>query len=342
MSSTSVGDESGYESGEGKKGGRLFRKVTGPSAGLVQQHYVESRQEELYRRNEGVEAELAELLQGQIKGLTEKNWLQAYHKIQKNLQAADLTINFNAESWFAKPNTYRTYSQMYERSEVGSDGKIVLKSDKYNSAADRARIDDVVTFPPQTGGQKPVRRGPVPEHQSMPRIQAQMGFGAPVLVNKEEKDGSVTPSNSRFNAKTKQVFCALNYGRRAHGSSTYYGRSFLVWNDKFKVNSMYFPNDTFAEGDSGTQKQTAYGTLATLLKWSKKYILEDIIISCFHGNKLADTDDPLRLLEAHVFEEMPFKNNLKAVHLYKAMSTPTVINNAKAFAAEHGAKLILN
>jgi hypothetical protein len=79
------------------------------------------------------------------------DWRKAYDKITAKLQSSELTINFRPEDWFAPDKIattlkYDTYSQMYERS-VGDQGENFLKDTKVNSGAERARIDDAITFP---------------------------------------------------------------------------------------------------------------------------------------------------------------------------------------------------
>src|SRR5262245_34883726 len=93
----------------------LWKTASGPSAGLVQEHYVRARKQDLKRRNPELEKKLAALIQGHrafagVKFQGDK-WLEIYRQINKSLQAADLTINFRAESWFTDENQYDSYTQ---------------------------------------------------------------------------------------------------------------------------------------------------------------------------------------------------------------------------------------
>jgi hypothetical protein len=222
----------------------LWQKATGPSAALVQQQYVAARLEDLKRRNPGLEQKVAQvltqhpLLAGQkFKG---DQWLEVYRKINRSLQAADLTINFKAESWFTTENPYASYTQMYERS-AGADGTNKLFDDPMNPANTRARVDDAVTFPaPWSNPAPPAQRGKAnltPGQQSGQRIQPQMAFGQQRTLA-GAKPG-VESMNRHFNPKTKQIFAALNYGRRPHGSSLAYGDCCLVLQSRIKANAMY-------------------------------------------------------------------------------------------------------
>src|SRR5262249_39235802 len=153
------------------------KQPLGPSAGLVQQHFVQSRQEQLYRRDKGLEKRLAQIITNHktlahLK-LTGDKWLKVYEKITDSPIKADLTINFKAESWFATENKYESYTQMYERAMVPGQ-KFFLKDTSVNHAHERAYADDVVTFPQrQPGAPAPVHRGLMPGVQNMDRIERQ-------------------------------------------------------------------------------------------------------------------------------------------------------------------------
>jgi hypothetical protein len=124
----------------------------------------------------------------------------------------------------------------------------------------------------------------------------------------------VESTNKRFNPKTKQVFAALNYARRPHGSSTFYGDGFLILSDKLKVNAMYYPGDTFALPEEDTSTQVAYGVLGTIIAYANNPKLREAIIkSCYLEASLGDSDQGYDLLEAHVFDKISFRKHLKSV-----------------------------
>ena len=327
-----------------------WKSVSGPSAGLVQQHFVESRQEALYRRNKDLEKLVKQALTthkslASLK-LSGDKWLPVYEKINRNLQAADLTINFNAASWFAQENKYETYAQAYERSGRDAQGIATLKGDRLNPAIVRADVDDRVTFPrPVAGAATPMpQRGLTPGRQGQARVEAYMKFD-PKLANADGtpldrlKAPVAHSQNRHFDAKTRQVFAALNYGRRPHGSSYEYGGSHMVLNDKFKVNALYFGGDTFYIKDAAA-KQTAYHTLGALVAWADDALLTDIIRSCYAGTRLPDTKDFRLLLEGHIFAEVAFSGGISTIFL-DAPAQSVYHVNAKTFAAKHGARLVL-
>ena len=332
----------------------LWQKATGPSAALVQQQYVAARLEDLKRRNPGLEQKVAQvltqhpLLAGQkFKG---DKWLEVYRKINRSLQAADLTINFKAESWFTTENLYPSYTQMYERS-AGADGKNKLFDDPLNPANTRAQVDDAVTFPAPWGSPAlPAQRGKVnltPGRQSGQRIQTQMAFGQQQTLT-GAKPG-VESMNRHFNPKTKQIFAALNYGRRPRGSSLAYGDSHLVLHPRIKTNAMYYGGDTFFAPVQDTSVQVAYGMLAAVIAHAHQAMVTDIVKSCFLDMQLDDIGGSLTaisgsmavsyLLEGHVFGTLPFADALSEVRLPGRYMGTAIGNNAFKFASKYGAKL---
>lgn len=326
----------------------LWKKVTGPSAGLVQQHYVQGRMEALYRRNKDLERLVAEklinhnLLVGQK--LTGDRWLKVYEAINRRMQAASLTINFSAKSWFATENTYAGYTQLYERT-ARHGGVAQLQSNAQNPARMRADIDDAVTFK-NLAGASPSRgpqRGLAPGRQGMDRVRAQMAFGAKdELRTAAGKPGETLEfaesGNRQFNPKTKQIFAGLNYGRRPHGSNYDYGTSHLVLSPKFKVNALYYPGDTFMQEDAS--KQVAFHIVGALVAWAPPNLLRDIIASCYLGQSLPDAKHADLLVEGHIFDELTFAGNITEMVL-DAPYGSVYHQNAKKFATKHGIKLVL-
>ncbi len=329
------------------------KEYVGPSAGLVKRHYVEARLDALHRRNKDLEKQIAEKLKGctKLQGmkLSGDKWLAVYKKVTQQLQAADLTINFDAKSWFSNENTYESYTQLYERSGKSAGGNAQLLSNPQNPARMRADVDDKITFKNQvaTGARPAVpQRGLMPGRQGMDRVREQMEFRAgaadrrvPTDKTDPNKDKVYADStNKHFNPKTKQVFAALNYGRRLHGSNFDYGTSHLVLADRFKVNALYYGGDTFYHQDSS--KQTAYHVLGALIAFVDDKLLDAILDSCYFGSRLQDTKHATMMVEAHLFDELTFKGNIKEIVL-EATFGSSQHANAKKFASKHGAKITL-
>jgi len=329
----------------------LWKKVTGPSAGLVKRHYVEQRTEALRRRNPTLEDRIAKALQEELPAGTLKrgdDWMEVYRKITGNLQKAPLTINFNASSWFASENHYESYAQVYALSGLSAEGTGQLISSGLNPALTRAAVDDRVTFAGLRGNHAPSqpRRGLMPGRQGIDRVRTQMEFraGSALRTAPDPKDPTKTvtyadSTNPHFNPKTKQVFTALNYGRRNNGSSTMYGDSHFVLNPKFKLNALYFAGDTFNPGMNGAV-QASYPTLGSLVAFANPLMRKSIVQSCYFGAVLSDTSSTGLLLEAHVFEDLTFTGNIEEIRL-RATPGTAEYENARKFARKHGAKLVL-
>lgn len=334
---------------------------TQPSAGLIQQHYVNARVNEINRQHGGqykaetVQALLNDpLLRPRLKGYTHAKKLafceDAYRRLTRDLQSRDLTINLKSASWFTTENPYDSYAQMYERATKG--GRMILDdSDPLNPAKVRSAADDRVTFPTQwAGAAAPAQRGLRPGVQSPQRIMGRMMAGKTLVrfggdttgylnpvPNTGETQGYESP-NVRFDPKTKQVFAALNYGRRPHGSSTQYGKSYLVLKSNLKVDAVYFPGDTFYL--SGADQQVSYQTLGAVFLKAKEMMREEIVKSCFDGVRLPDTDSGAYLMEAHIFQQVKFATDVEELRLEP--SAPGIMRNAKIFCQKWGIKLSIN
>jgi len=207
-----------------------------------------------------------------------------------------------------------------------------------------------VTFPAQWAGNNAnqPQRGLRPGTPSPQRMLNQMQFGAQTpKINQDlwsDEYGhqtGVESLNPRFNPKTKQVFAALNYGRRPHGSSVTYGKSYLQLAEKLKVNALYYPGDTFTLPED-TSTQVAYGILGAVLAHAgNPQLRRDIVKSCYLSMALPDTKNAELLLEAHLFTAIIFREHLLAVFLPAERRGSSIHSNAKRFAAKYNVKVVL-
>lgn len=339
-----------------------------PSAATVQQAYLARREEDLLARASEREKKAYEFLRQKLAALPNRNIFgyisakevkAAYDHINRAMQAADLTINFEASSWFARENPYDTYAQMYERA-VGADGVMVLKNvGACNEPQYRAQVDNGLAFPQDwandTGAQ---RRGLAPSRQNGARLMARMHTGDLAAVNPNDEKAGFRTTNARFNPRTKEVFAGLNFARREHGATFYYGYSFFILKPELKPQALYTPFDSFVTFDDGAradQVQFQYTHLASMLgAFSGNArirgggpLTTSIMNTCYHGRAHKDSCDPHTLIEAHIFNEVTFRNHVHAVVL-SPKTTPrsdntvpfsTIVANAKKFAAKHGIKL---
>ncbi|WP_420467059.1 hypothetical protein [Panacagrimonas sp.] len=338
--------------------------VTGPSAGLVQAHFVKIRLGELERRGPEYEKKIIAALQQRLAGLNKSgmSWMDAFKLINSEMQRCDLTINFNETKWFSQKIDYESYAQMYElagkklpsyeRDKMGAD-PYTLRTVGTNFAKQRADTDDGVTFPKhwKTDGASPLTRGLAPRAGLTPaRVRLQMAVdatpwtGPMTKAQQDEGRRAQHPASPHFNPKTKQVFAALNYGKRLHGSAPLYGNSYFVLADHLKANAVYYPMDTFTYSSNvsmGIKQQFPYTHLAAAMAFNDK-MGDDIIKACWNGTRAPNTLGTDMLLEAHIHGAVPFAGNIKKIVLCESDQMSAVALNAKKFARKWGAELAFN
>jgi hypothetical protein len=332
-------------------------------ARVVQHHYVRAQLREINVRkgNALIEATLEALKQlPQGRKCTRDQLLKAFWVMTERLQTADLTINFSAPKWFTAPNNTSSYQQMYERAvrDVQANGQPGIRqmrlnnSDLKNPATMRVDADNKATFPNgmMDGG------GFARTFGGIGRVMAPGRLVEPT-VDVQQGKAELEASNPYFNPLSKQVFAALNYGRRPHGSTTTYGRSYLVLNKKFKTNAIYFSGDTFfnkiADMRCSADDQVSFDLLGAAYAKACPALRQDIYKSCMLLSPLSDAMPSAEyqlLLEAHLFEPLSFSGNIKVIYLSASDMVdgqkPTVpewlniLTNARSFAMKHGAKLV--
>lgn len=345
----------------------------------VQHSYVNARVDHINRfgRNALVEGTLEAIRTAMptLRKAGRDRLLEVFVHMTTRLQDAPLTINFAAPSWFSRPNDYDGYTQMYERAVKGGQMRLD-NSDPKNPAAIRAAADDIATLPKawaelrftptMTGGnwaQRDVRatRAPQPSRGLAPRAR-----GAADLVEKmspgrlqhHAATNDFTATSLQFDPRTKQVFAALNYGRRPHGSCTDYGHSYLVLSDRFKRDALYFAGDTFGvfEGKAVTaDDQLSYDLIGAAFLKANPMLRADLLSSCWRDASLRDTSEKDLLFEAHLFEAVKFGGGITQLCVSgrdlvrepdgskRALTGGEFQNiqaNARAFAARHGARLV--
>jgi hypothetical protein len=336
----------------------LISKLS-PTSSSIQKEYVEKRKRMLFANDDAKTAavrKVVEALQAQHK--VTADWHDTYLRIHRAMQAAELTINIDAGSWFSQENTYATYAQMYERA-VGPDGKMVLTdADPLNPAASRAMTDDLITLPDDWADS--------PRFSQRRRLYKALNVTGATSssLKKVDSDPTKTPklagdkttgfstTNKHFKPKAKQVFAALNYGRRPHGSTTTYGFSYLVLNPRLKENALYYPADTFILGGVGTRAQATFNTIGALLQFAGRTLQRDLWSSCHDHHRLGDPDpsDLNLLVEAHLFKQIKLAEDIQDLVLsrtQKSGRTPwsdqdwtTIIANATKWCRRNSVRLI--
>ena len=299
---------------------------------------------------------------------------EAFEHMTGRLQSAALTINLDAWKWFARPNNYDTYTQMYERA-VGADGVMRIgNSDPKNPAGLRAAADDKATFPKSmvdsnfafTGLNSVATNYSIKGAASAAPVRGlkanARGVNDAVLRmatgSLASAGADLTATNVQFDPKTRQIFAALNYGRRPHGSCTDYGHSYLVLADKFKRDALYFAGDTFGviEGKSvSADDQLSYDLLGAAFLKANPLLRTALLASCLRDGQLMDTGEKDLLFEAHLFDKLTFSGGCSTLFVSgkdpkvladkkkEALTGPeyqTLQANARQFAQKHGLKLI--
>jgi hypothetical protein len=239
---------------------------------------------------------------------------------------------------------------MYERAMV--DGKMLLQSTGMNDAQDRAAVDSQVTFPSGWQNvQTPPQRGLSPGRQGADRIMAQMDTGQ--LEPSSAKRHAFEATNPHFNPHTKQIFIGLNYGRRAHGSTTNWGHSYFVLKSSLKPRCFYYAGDTFNQKGTGNHAgdlQTPYDNLGAILGKKQgdnsdtSILRREILEACYQRKILRDTSYMGSLIEAHHFGELRFRDHVEYMVISPSGATnklawPDIVVNARKFAQKHGFKV---
>jgi len=335
-----------------------------PSSKSIQKEYVDKRLRHIKHEDrakaQAVAAKILDLQQQHNIGTAQRPvpWTETYIRILERMQSADLTINLDAGSWFIRDNTYATYSQMYERA-AGTNGQLALKDDEYNKAAVRAVADDLVTLPDEWANAHPFSQRKR-LYKAMNVTGATTNAGAnmagltqahhPKLVG-DGKNGFAT-TNSHFKAKAREVFAALNYGRRPHGANTTYGFSHLVLNPNLKKRALYYPSDTFFLASQGVSSQCSYDTIGSVLKGAHPDMVTALWKSCHGREVLPDTAKGALMIEAHIFQKLKIAEDVQTLVLSRTRNNTRplfaenewrdIVKNATAWCNRNAVRLVLS
>ncbi|WP_421989224.1 hypothetical protein [Roseococcus sp.] len=316
------------------------------SARVVMHHFARSEVRHLDKREAQLHAQVVAKLHTmpEFANMPDAQIADVIKNMARSMQSAALTINFPTVGWFDRPNHYRVYKQMYERGDemaTADDGtrERIVKGNSSNKAGQRDAVDTRVSFAPNvnTPGMAGVKRF------------MQTGGG-------EIRSGTnVTVPNAQFNSKARQVFAALNYGRRPSGATTAYGPHYFVLKERFKANAIYYMGDTFTPGMDHNSRIT-YGFLPALLLYASKDALQDIINSTYRSMTLRDMELADRMVEAHIYDRIIFSEAVEEMVINRArfeldikgqiflndradLTVEQGVNNAKIFANVNNIKL---
>lgn len=325
---------------------QLPAKVEAISARVVMHHFARSEVHHLGKREAQLHAQVVDKLRTmhEFAAMPDSQIAEVIKNMARSLQSAALTINFPTVGWFDRPNHYRVYKQMYERGDemvAADDGtrERIVKGNTSNKAGQRDAVDTKVSFAPNIN---------TPGMAGVKRFMQTGGGDIRDVTN-------ISVPNAQFNSKARQVFAALNYGRRPSGATTAYGPHHFVLKERFKANAIYYMGDTFTPGMDHNSRIT-YGFLPALLLYASKDGLQDLMDSVYRRMTLRDMELADRMVEAHIYdriifseavEEMVinrprFETDIKMEMFLKGRTDTTVeqaVNNAKIFANVNGIKL---
>lgn len=111
------------------------------------------------------------------------------------------------------------------------------------------------------------------------------------------------------------MFAALNYGNRPHGSSTYYGFSYMVLKPGLKDNAIFFGGDTFYKSSLGTAAQASFNTVGAIIQFAVTKLQNALWDGCYNRQLLPDTDDGDYLVEAHLFKKLKIAEDVQTLVL---------------------------
>lgn len=137
--------------------------------------------------------------------------------LYKLLQDTPLTINFNALSWFKDQAGFDEYSTMWDRKQT--DNSLNVNPDPKNPAHVRAKADRWALYGQFDDGKVDAAAAGL----KLAHVKQQGGVTAAPTWSHSRGSAGKTPKQV---VADSQIFAALNYGRRPHGSNTAYGKSF--------------------------------------------------------------------------------------------------------------------
>ncbi|MBN8895505.1 MAG: hypothetical protein J0I71_11850 [Rhodanobacter sp.] len=278
--------------------------------------------------------------------------------LQNLANQAPLTINFSATGWFGTGPGFDEYITMWDRHTT--DAALTANQDPKNPAHVRAKADRHALYGQFADGKTQVGAAGL----VLPHVKKQGGTTAPATMH-------YSPNHVRAPgaAADSQVFAALNYGRRVHGSNTEYGKSVFELDDGFKKDAIYFAMDTFtpvsngsgfkAKGDRGKLYQVSFNTFggAILLATRSQYqanpsathlanakaLVADLLASAHNGNPRPDSAENHLLIEAHIFRRVRMvPAQVRAVHISRGecgANLNAVQTNAAQFSRRTGVQV---
>ena len=280
-------------------------------------------------------------------GAIEQNVVQP---LQTLFNTSRLTINFDAKGWFEKQAGFPEYITMWDR--LKTDASLNVKPDDKNPAEVRAKADRWALYG-QFGKADTQTAG-----MNLPHVKK---------VGGQTSKPTWNYSATKPAASDSQVFAALNYGRRMHGSNTTYGKSCFELDHGFKQEAIFFAMDTFTAVYAGMgmpaktkdQRSKLYQVSAnsfggaillaiksqcdenlseTNLNHSKE-LAADLLTAARIQTAKSDNAENHLFIEAHIFQKVDMTPAcIAGIRVSKAeiATVPTARANIQAFTQKTG------
>jgi len=278
--------------------------------------------------------------------------------LQRMHNRSSLTINFRAGGWFSQQAGFAEYTTMWDRKTTGQ--VLTTTADIKNPAEVRAKadrwalygqFDDALPGKELAGKQLAAAAG-----LQLPHVKKTTD---PKTYKPSWDYSSSKSQPSASNPADNQVYAALNYGCRQHGSSTRYGKSFFELSDEYKKEAIYIAMDSFTAVYAGlggaaipkAQRTKLYqvsagsfgGAILLAIQSqdqgspnTKRLLIE--LLSCARSpSPRADTDEEHLLIEAHIFRKVKMNSHcIKSVGVSAGECGPIEKANATKFGRQYG------
>lgn len=174
---------------------------------------------------------------------------EAFDKMIACLQEARLTISLKSYRWFYEKNTYKSYTNFFERGYSGASNDMVRRN---NAEMEFGRY----------GGMAPSTNANVNAAQT--RIAT---YGVSTAPN--------------FQGAMRPRYAAVDFAACQHGGAPKYGKSYLVLKEHLKHNSTYCHRDSFEVDNDMMQRRAEYGRTPSLSDVTATYhTLAKLILYC--------------------------------------------------------------
>jgi hypothetical protein len=231
---------------------------------------------------------------------------EAFDKMITCLQEARLTISMKSFRWFYEKNTYKSYTNFFERGYSGASNDMIRRN---NAEMEFGRYGNM----------------PVSANAGITAAQSRVAtYGV--------------QTSASFQGAMRPRYAAVDFAGCQHGGAPKYGKSYLVLKEHLKHNSTYVHRDSFEVDMDMIQRKAEYDgtvpslsdvtatfhTLAKILLYCEPAMLKKIY-DYATGAKVKGSELSILAgvvyLEAHVHADILFERDVAAVCISRAELT---------------------